>query len=239
MRRGDPVSIWNTTAVETEPSQNSAVEGQVDVAIVGGGFTGLSTALHCVEKGLSCHVLEASQIGFGGSGRNVGLVNAAAWLPPQNVRKILGEDDGDRFISHFSRAPDYVFSLIEKYQIQCNATQTGTFHAADGPVGFADLVSRKTEWDRLGEPVDLLSRDEAESYIGSSAFYGALLDRRAGTINPMGYCRGLARVAIAAGALISIGARAKKLQQNWSMASDHEQRHADGASCCSWHKRLH
>lgn len=213
MRRGDPVSIWNTTAVETEPSQNSAVEGQVDVAIVGGGFTGLSTALHCVEKGLSCHVLEASQIGFGGSGRNVGLVNAAAWLPPQDVRKILGEDDGDRFISHFSRAPDYVFSLIEKYQIQCNATQTGTFHAADGPVGFADLVSRKGEWDRLGEPVDLLSRDEAESYIGSSAFYGALLDRRAGTINPMGYCRGLARVAIAAGALISIGARAKKLQQ--------------------------
>ena len=213
MRRGDPVSIWNTTAVETEPSQNSAVEGQVDVAIVGGGFTGLSTALHCVEKGLSCHVLEASQIGFGGSGRNVGLVNAAAWLPPQDVRKILGEDDGDRFISHFSRAPDYVFSLIEKYQIQCNATQTGTFHAADGPVGFADLVSRKAEWDTLGEPVDLLSRDEAESYIGSSAFYGALLDRRAGTINPMGYCRGLARVAIAAGALISIGARAKKLQQ--------------------------
>ena len=213
MRRGDPVSIWNTTAVETEPSQNSAVEGQVDVAIVGGGFTGLSTALHCAEKGLSCHVLEASQIGFGGSGRNVGLVNAAAWLPPQDVRKILGEDDGDRFISHFSRAPDYVFSLIEKYQIQCNATQTGTFHAADGPVGFADLVSRKAEWDRLGEPVDLLSRDEAESYIGSSAFYGALLDRRAGTINPMGYCRGLARVAIAAGALISIGARAKKLQQ--------------------------
>ena len=213
MRRGDPVSIWNTTAVETEPSQNSAVEGQVDVAIVGGGFTGLSTALHCVERGLSCHVLEASQIGFGGSGRNVGLVNAAAWLPPQDIRKILGEDDGDRFISHFSRAPDYVFSLIEKYQIQCNATQTGTFHAADGPVGFADLVSRKAEWDRLGEPVDLLSRDEAESYIGSSAFYGALLDRRAGTINPMGYCRGLARVAIAAGALISIGARAKKLQQ--------------------------
>ena len=213
MRRGDPVSIWNTTAVETEPSQNSAVEGQVDVAIVGGGFTGLSTALHCAEKGLSCHVLEASQIGFGGSGRNVGLVNAAAWLPPQDVRKILGEDDGDRFISHVSRAPDYVFSLIEKYQIQCNATQTGTFHAADGPVGFADLVSRKAEWDRLGEPVDLLSRDEAESYIGSSAFYGALLDRRAGTINPMGYCRGLARVAIAAGALISIGARAKKLQQ--------------------------
>ena len=213
MPLSDPVSIWNTTAVETEPSKNSAVEGQVDVAIVGGGFTGLSTALHCAERGLSCHVLEASQIGFGGSGRNVGLVNAAAWLPPQDVRKILGEGDGNRFIARFSRAPDYVFSLIEKYQIQCNATQTGTFHAADGPVGFADLVSRKAEWDRLGEPVDLLSRDEAESYIGSSAFYGALLDRRAGTINPMGYCRGLARVAIAAGALISIGARAKKLQQ--------------------------
>ena len=111
MRRSDSVSIWNTTAVEAVPDQNSAVEGQVDVAIVGGGFTGLSTALHCAEEGLSCHVLEASHIGFGGSGRNVGLVNAAAWLPPQDVRKILGEDDGNHFINHFSRAPNYVFSV--------------------------------------------------------------------------------------------------------------------------------
>lgn len=213
MRQNDPVSIWDITAAETEPDQNSAVEGVVDVAIVGGGFTGLSTALHCAEKGLSCHVLEANHIGFGGSGRNVGLVNAAAWLPPQDVRKTLGDDYGNRFINRFSRAPEYVFSLIEKHQIQCNATRTGTIHAADGPAGFADLQSRKAEWDRLGEPVDLLSRDEAAAHIGSTAFYGALLDHRAGTINPMGYCRGLARAARAAGALISTGATVKTLTQ--------------------------
>ena len=212
LRKSDPVSIWDITAAETEPNQTSAVGGKVDVAIVGGGFTGLSTALHCAEKGLSCHVIEANHIGFGGSGRNVGLVNAAAWLPPQDVLKILGEDYGNRFINRFSSAPEYVFSLIEKYQIQCNPTRTGTIHAADGPDGLDDLIARKAAWDRLGEPVDLLSRDEAASHIGSTAFYGALLDHRAGTINPMGYCRGLARAALAAGALMSAGTTVKELK---------------------------
>ena len=136
LRKSDPVSIWDITAAETEPNQTSAVGGNVDVAIVGGGFTGLSTALHCAEKGLSCHVIEAHHIGFGGSGRNVGLVNAAAWLPPQDVLKILGEDYGSRFINRFSRAPEYVFSLIEKHQIQCNPTRTGRFMLRMGQPGL-------------------------------------------------------------------------------------------------------
>ena len=151
-------------------------------------------------------------------------MNAAAWLPPQDVHKILGEDYGSRFINRFSRAPEYVFSLIEKYQIQCNPTRTGTIHAADRPAGLNDLIARKAAWDRLGEPVDLLSRDEAASHIGSAAFYGALLDRRAGTINPMGYCRGLARVALTAGALISTDTTVEKLKHEaglWPVSYTH------------------
>ena len=79
----DSVSLWNASAVEHNYTAPLDADTTVDVAIVGGGFTGLSTALHCAEKGLSAHVLEAEQIGFGGSGRNCGLVNAALWLPPQ------------------------------------------------------------------------------------------------------------------------------------------------------------
>ncbi|MEO0923664.1 MAG: FAD-binding oxidoreductase, partial [Pseudomonadota bacterium] len=77
-----PLSLWDATSKEVSVGEPLAPDQKVDVAIVGGGFTGLSTALHCAEKGLSAQVLEANQIGFGGSGRNVGLVNAAAWLPP-------------------------------------------------------------------------------------------------------------------------------------------------------------
>ncbi|MEM7776127.1 MAG: FAD-binding oxidoreductase [Pseudomonadota bacterium] len=209
-----PISLWDSSSQETDFQQDFDGEQAVDVAIVGGGFTGLSTALHCAERGLSAHVLEAHQIGFGGSGRNVGLVNASAWLPPQIIRKQLGETYGARFVEQFGRAPEYVFSLIEKHQMRCEATRNGTIHAAHAPSGFKELQERKAEWDRLGAPVDLLSREEVSKLIGSDAFYGGLVDHRAGTINPMAYCRGLARAARGAGAQISTGVRAQKITRD-------------------------
>lgn len=211
------VSLWDASAKERDFHAPLDADTAVDVAIVGGGFTGLSTALHCAEKGLSAHVLEAEKIGFGGSGRNCGLVNAALWLPPQKVREKLGTTYGPRFIKKFGSGPEYVFSLIEKHQIQCEVTRSGTIHAAHGPSGFVDLQERHKEWQRLGEPVDLLSRDEVSAMIGTDHFHGGLLDHRCGTINPMGYCRGLARAALAAGAKISTGVRATKLRRDGEM----------------------
>ncbi len=208
------ISLWDVSAAEQDYREPLAGDITVDVAIVGGGFTGLSTALHCAEKGLSAHVLEAEQIGFGGSGRNCGLVNAALWLPPQKVREKLGQTYGPRFIKTFGAGPEYVFSLIEKHQIRCEVTRTGTIHAAHGPSGFVDLQERHKEWQRLGEPVDLLTRGEVSDMIGTEHFHGGLLDHRCGTINPMGYCRGLARAALGAGATISTGVRATKLRKD-------------------------
>ncbi|WP_299916909.1 FAD-binding oxidoreductase [uncultured Roseobacter sp.] len=209
-----PISLWDASAKEQDYHSPLDGDATVDVAIVGGGFTGLSSALHCAEKGMSAHVVEAAQIGFGGSGRNCGLVNAALWLPPQEVREELGRVYGPRFIKKFGSGPEYVFSLIEKHQIQCEVTRTGTIHAAHAASGFRDLKGRHEEWVRLGEPVDLLNRQEVSDMIGTDAFHGGLLDHRAGTINPMGYCRGLARAALAAGAKISTGVRATKLRKD-------------------------
>ncbi|MEM8812578.1 MAG: FAD-binding oxidoreductase [Pseudomonadota bacterium] len=223
MAREAPISLWDATAEEAEPHASSDLMLNVDVAIVGGGFTGLSTALHCAEKGLSVQVLEANHIGFGGSGRNVGLVNAALWLPPAQVRSKLGETYGPRFLEQFSKGPAVVFDLIEKHQIRCEATKTGTIHAAHAPSGFKDLQARHQEWQRMGEPVDLLGPHDVASMTGSKAFHGGLLDHRAGTINPMGYCRGLARAARGAGAEISTGTRAMKLDRDgdrWRVETD-------------------
>ncbi len=211
------ISLWDTSAKEVDYQAPLDVDTTVDVAIVGGGFTGLSTALHCAEKGLSAHVLEAEHLGYGGSGRNCGLVNAALWLPPQDVRAQLGPTYGPRFIKKFGNGPEYVFSLIEKHQMQCEVTRSGTIHAAHGPKGFVELQGRHKEWQRLGEPVDLLTRDEVSQMIGTDHFHGGLLDHRCGTINPMGYCRGLARAAVGAGARISTGARATRLLRDGEM----------------------
>ena len=156
---------------------------------------------------MSCHVIEAEHVGYGGSGRNTGLVNAAAWLPPQDVIKQLGAKAGKKFVDIFSDAPSFVFGLIKKYNIECEVTNTGTIHAAHGKLGFVDLQYRKSEWDRLGAPVDLLSADETAELTGTRRFYGALVDKRAGTINPMGYCRGLARAALQNGAKLTTNCR--------------------------------
>lgn len=222
-KRKTPISLWDASAVEADYDTPMDGDVKTDVAIVGGGFTGLSTALHCAEKGLSAHVIEARHIGFGGSGRNVGLVNAALWLPPQEVRKKLGDVYGPRFVKEFGSGPEAVFSLIERHQIRCEATKSGTIHAAHAPSGVLDLEGRAAEWKRLGEPVDLLTREQVVALTGTDAFYGGLLDHRAGTINPMGYCRGLARAARGAGATIGTGARATRLlKQNdgWRVETD-------------------
>lgn len=207
------ISLWDKSAEERSIEAPMSGDISTDVAIVGGGFTGLSTALHLGERGVDCRVLEAKKIGFGGSGRNVGLVNAGLWLPPQDVRARLGEKRGSGLIKLLGDAPEYVFSLIEKHQIRCEMTRTGTIHAAHSPKGFEDLSRRAEEWHRLGAPVDLLSKEEAAEKIGTKAFHGGLLDHRAGTINPMGYVRGLARAAIGAGAKLHTGVTVTKLER--------------------------
>lgn len=199
------ISLWDETSIETTRVHNDGVEDAVDVAIVGAGFTGLSAAIHCTEKGISCHVIEAEHVGYGGSGRNTGLVNAAAWLPPQDVIKQLGVHAGKKFVDIFSEAPSFVFGLIRKYNIDCEITNTGTIHAAHSKTGLENLQYRKSEWDRLSAPVDLLSATETAELTGTKCFHGALVDNRAGTINPMGYCRGLARAALQNGAKLTTG----------------------------------
>lgn len=209
----DHISLWDASAAEDDFV--SPMDGNLatDVAIVGGGFTGLSTALHAAEKGVNCHVFEATRIGFGGSGRNAGLVNAGMWLPPADVERRLGKERGGTLVQRLSDAPEYVFSLIERFQIRCEATRSGTIHAAHAPKGFEDLRRRAETWLELGAPVELLTRERAAEKIGTMAFHGGLLDRRAGTINPMGYVRGLARAAAAAGAAISTGVQVRKLDR--------------------------
>lgn len=216
-------SLWERSAQEPQPPLGVCLPTQVDLAIVGGGFTGLSTALHAAEAGLSAHVIEAHDIGHGGSGRNVGLVNAGVWMPPSRVRAALGPDHGPRFLRRFADGPALVFDLIERHQIRCEATRTGTIHAAHSPSGLRDLEARWRDWAQMGEPVEMLGAEAMAQKLGSRRYQGGLLDHRAGTLNPMGYVRGLARAARAAGAGISTGVRVTGLVRaggGWRVETD-------------------
>jgi len=208
-----PVSLWDATAAEARVDAPLDGDARAEVAIVGGGFTGLACALGLAQRGVDARVVEARGVGYGGSGRNAGLVNAGLWVPPGDIIAQLGEQHGAALVQRLAEAPARVFALIDAHQMQCEALRCATIHAAHSARGFAELRRRFEDWRRLGAPVELLDAQATADATGARGFHGGLLDRRAGTINPMGYARGLARAAVAAGAVVNTGARVNRLQR--------------------------
>lgn len=194
--------LWASSASPAPAARPLSGANEADVLVVGAGFTGLAAALRLAERGASVTVLEARDIGFGASGRNVGLVNAGLWLSPREIVERLGNDYGERLMGLLGDAPTRVFELIEHHGMDCEAIREGTLHCAHSSAGFADLSRRAEDWQARGAPVELLDKHKAAGTIGSDFFHGALLDPRAGTIQPLGYTRGLAATAERAGARI-------------------------------------
>ncbi|OYD25160.1 NAD(P)/FAD-dependent oxidoreductase [Oceanimonas baumannii] len=188
--------LWYDTSPEPAlPLAQLEGHDTCEVVVIGGGITGLSTALHLAEIGVSVTLIEAGDIPSGGSGRNVGFVNAGLWIPPEDIVNALGKADGERVNTLLGDAPAEVFSLIERYDIDCNATRTGTLHLAHNRQGEKELARRVEQFQRRGAPVELLEDDLCHQHVGTQRIKKALLDRRAGTINPTSYTRGLARAA--------------------------------------------
>lgn len=194
--------LWELTAPPAPETAELLGSIKVDAAIIGGGYAGLSAALHLAEAGANVALLEAVEIGFGGAGRNVGLVNAGMWVMPDVVADMLGGDDGERLLQLLGDAPNLVFDLIDRHRIACEVERAGTLHCAVGLKGLKELEARAAQWSRRGAPVEVLNARDTEAKVGSQAYAGSLWDRRAGTIQPLAYARGLAGAALNAGAKI-------------------------------------
>lgn len=205
--KNDPRShgLWERSAPPATATTPLSGDAEADVAIIGAGFTGLSAALHLAEGGASVVVLEGVEIGFGGSGRNVGLVNAGMWVMPDELPGVLGDVHGQRLLDLLGNAPSVVFDLVQRHGMACEAEHRGTLHCAVGPQGFWELRERERQWKERGAPVQLLGPEETARKVGTKAYAGSLLDLRAGTIQPLAYARGLAAAAIKAGAVIHTG----------------------------------
>ncbi|MFG6661345.1 NAD(P)/FAD-dependent oxidoreductase [Sulfitobacter sp. 915] len=195
-------NLWAHTNAEGIESQRLSSNKKADLVVIGAGFTGCSAALEAARSSSSVVVLEAETVSHGGSGRNVGLTNAGLWLPPNDVLTIMGESAGTRLIEALGKGPDTVFSLVKEFGIACEAVQNGTLHLAHAPSGLQELRERYRQGNRFGAPLQLLDRDETIRRTGSNQFHGALLDSRAGTVQPRAYCSGLARAAVGLGAQI-------------------------------------
>jgi len=196
-----PVSAWS--AAETLPETRPlAGDRRADVAVVGAGYSGLSAALHLAERGADVVVLDAAEPGWGGSGRNGGQVIPGLKDDPDELERKYGPDMGRRMWQITGAAADFVFELIARHKISCQAQQSGWISAAPNAAAMATLRRRVEQWQRRGAAVEMLDRQRVADLTGTTCYEGGMLDRRAGAVQPLAYVRGLASAVKAAGAAV-------------------------------------
>lgn len=214
--RGFRQSLWQETSPADFQCPPLAADQSCDVVIVGGGFTGLSAALHLRELGKSVVVLEAHEIGWGASGRNGGQVNPAGKLLPSEIMAHYGESRGRRIVELLDGTCDMVFDLIARHKIECAPRRAPFFRAGIGARGHQEVEDWVREWGRFGAPVSFKNKAETHELMGSVFFDCGVEDARGGSLQPLSYARGLARAAVAAGAQIFTKAKANRIDKNKS-----------------------
>ena len=190
-------SYYAATAVGCQ-LRRPPLEGahRADVAVVGGGVAGLSTALHLAKRGYKVAVLEARFVGYGASGRSGGQTIFGLAAGQRTLRAQVGAADARRLFDLSIEALDCTQSLIADYGIDCDY-QPNHVHVATKPRHLAELAAWVRELhDEYGyHSARLLDRDELQAHVRSERYRGGLIDPRSGHLHPLKYTQGLARAA--------------------------------------------
>ena len=195
-------SLWSATANAEILCEPLVGNKEADVVIVGAGYTGLSAALHLVEKKKKVIILDSENPGWGASGRNGGQVNPGLKEDPDDIEEKFGIEDGRKMVQISGDAPDLVFSLIKKHNIKCDAIRSGWIRAAHSKDAFEKQKKRAKDWQARGVPIEILDQDHINAMLGTNEYYGGTLDPRGGNLHPLNYALGLADAAIKSGAII-------------------------------------
>jgi gamma-glutamylputrescine oxidase len=173
-----------------------------DVAVIGGGFTGLSAALACAEKGLKVALLEARSIGYGASGRNGGqLIPGLRWSM-RELDEEFGRERSQAIFDLAYGAVDRVKQRIDRHGIQCDL-KSGHLEAAYKPAHF-DAMRRDTEYleKHFGWKSETVQPKDLEKHIRGGGYHGGIYDSQGGHFHPLNYALGLASAAQQAGVSI-------------------------------------
>lgn len=185
--------------LETSPLDGDV---SVDAAIIGGGITGVSAALHLAERGYRVALLEAEQIGWGASGRNGGQVLPGFGASQGKIKSLVGPERARRLWDMTMEAVDLLHAQIQRHGIPADPV-TGYLHAAIKPRQVRELAAMRDEMAELGAPVGrILQGEELRARLASPRYLAALEDRVAGHVHPYNYTLGLARAAQRAGAAL-------------------------------------
>ncbi len=198
-----PPSYYAATATPLDPFPVHQGQTTADVCIIGGGYMGLSAALHLAEAGHDVVLIDAHRVGFGASGRNGGQVGSGQRVDQQSLERVAGVENAHRLWDLAEDAKALVQSLITRHAMPVTF-RPGVAHAC-----WTDAEVREThkEADHLAQhynytPVEKLDQPAIRALIGSAAFKGGAIDRGAGHLHPLNFAIGLAKAAATAGARI-------------------------------------
>jgi len=198
-----PPSYYAATATPLAPFPALMGQRRADVCIIGGGYTGLSAALHLAQAGFDVVLLEAHRVGFGASGRNGGQVGSGQRQDQDWIEAAAGREDARRLWDMAQDAKALVRGLIDRHAMPVTF-YPGIAHAcrSASEVRHAHAYAEKLARDYGYDQVEPLSRAAMRQIIGSDLYHGGELDRGAGHLHPLNFALGLAAAAAQAGAQI-------------------------------------
>jgi glycine/D-amino acid oxidase-like deaminating enzyme len=196
-------SYWLATTPRFASASSSALEGRADVAVIGGGFTGLSAALALARKGASVTVLEAERVAAAASGRNGGHCNSGLSHDFADMVERRGLETASAFYRAFDAAVDTVERIVATESLDCGFWRSGKIKLAAKPAHYEglarsfELLQRTVDPDTVLVPAERLAAE-----IGSTAFHGGLLQKRSAMMHMGRFGAGLAEAAARHGARI-------------------------------------
>lgn len=219
-----PDSLWRSTAEPLCDFPELHEDIETDLLIIGAGYTGLSTALHAADAIERIVILDQAQPGWGCSGRNGGQVHCQ-WKPDlAALKRLYPGSQFDAFIKTLGDAVELVFDLVDQHHIDCQAQRAGSIIAGKGGKAVRYLTEWSKFWAETGADVRLLDKHASTELIGTAHYDRSMFDHRGGSVQPLAYCRGLARACHEQGVTIHGNSRAVKVSQNgnsWQVFTDH------------------
>lgn len=198
-----PDSYWLDTAPPFTGAAAGPVEGHCDVAVIGGGFTGLTAALTLTRLGTSVRLLEAGQVASEASGRNGGHCNSGLAHDFSATAAAHGLERAREMYRAFDAGVDRVEAIVREEAIDCHFVRSGKLKLAARP-GHFDSMRRAQEV--LAREVDddtaIIEPGDLGTEVGTQAYHGGLLYRRSAMLHVGKFGKGLAAAAVRAGAVI-------------------------------------